>query len=206
MPSQWEFQVGPTEGIDMGDDLWVSRFHSSKTHQIVSDGPSKIFNSCFQVHSPKGGRRLWSGCHFWSQGEGQIKLAWKLLCYDSQSESKFDNFFQRSRWWATGMELVLTQTSPLSLWGTFDIWVDEVHLANIFEGKWKYKEETNIQNTISGLPAESKQSRLLLRSSPSKHSDIFSSNSKPLNALNTGTMWGTSRHMIPKRERFVLKW
>ena len=26
MPSQWEFQVGPTEGIDMGDDLWVARF------------------------------------------------------------------------------------------------------------------------------------------------------------------------------------
>ena len=25
MPSQWEFQVGPTEGIDMGDDLWVAR-------------------------------------------------------------------------------------------------------------------------------------------------------------------------------------
>ena len=41
MPSQWEFQVGPTEGIDMGDDLWVSRFRSSKTHQIVSDGPSE---------------------------------------------------------------------------------------------------------------------------------------------------------------------
>jgi len=26
MPAQWEFQVGPTEGIDMGDDLWVARF------------------------------------------------------------------------------------------------------------------------------------------------------------------------------------
>ena len=26
MPAQWEFQVGPTEGIDMGDDLWVSRY------------------------------------------------------------------------------------------------------------------------------------------------------------------------------------
>ena len=25
MPAQWEFQVGPTEGIDMGDDLWVAR-------------------------------------------------------------------------------------------------------------------------------------------------------------------------------------
>jgi len=25
MPGQWEYQVGPTEGINMGDDLWVSR-------------------------------------------------------------------------------------------------------------------------------------------------------------------------------------
>ena len=26
MPAQWEFQVGPTEGIHMGDDLWVARY------------------------------------------------------------------------------------------------------------------------------------------------------------------------------------
>jgi len=26
MPAQWEYQVGPTEGIHMGDDLWVSRY------------------------------------------------------------------------------------------------------------------------------------------------------------------------------------
>lgn len=26
MPAQWEFQVGPCEGIDMGDQLWVARF------------------------------------------------------------------------------------------------------------------------------------------------------------------------------------
>jgi len=26
MPAQWEYQVGPTEGIDMGDDLWMSRY------------------------------------------------------------------------------------------------------------------------------------------------------------------------------------
>lgn len=26
MPAQWEFQVGPTEGIAMGDDLWMARF------------------------------------------------------------------------------------------------------------------------------------------------------------------------------------
>ncbi|CAB4056887.1 glnA [Lepeophtheirus salmonis] len=26
MPAQWEYQVGPCEGIKMGDDLWMSRF------------------------------------------------------------------------------------------------------------------------------------------------------------------------------------
>lgn len=26
MPGQWEFQVGPCDGIDMGDQLWVARF------------------------------------------------------------------------------------------------------------------------------------------------------------------------------------
>jgi len=26
MPAQWEFQVGPCEGIDMGDHLWMGRF------------------------------------------------------------------------------------------------------------------------------------------------------------------------------------
>ena len=25
MPSQWEFQVGPCEGIEMGDQLWMAR-------------------------------------------------------------------------------------------------------------------------------------------------------------------------------------
>jgi len=26
MPAQWEFQVGPSEGISMGDDLWMARY------------------------------------------------------------------------------------------------------------------------------------------------------------------------------------
>ena len=37
MPSQWEFQVGPTEGIDMGDDLWVAR--SSKDYHKTYGWP-----------------------------------------------------------------------------------------------------------------------------------------------------------------------
>ena len=26
MPAQWEFQIGPCEGMDMGDQFWVARF------------------------------------------------------------------------------------------------------------------------------------------------------------------------------------
>ena len=29
MPAQWEFQVGPCEGISMGDDLWMARWVES---------------------------------------------------------------------------------------------------------------------------------------------------------------------------------
>ena len=26
MPGQWEYQVGPVEGIEVGDQLWISRY------------------------------------------------------------------------------------------------------------------------------------------------------------------------------------
>ena len=31
---QWEFQVGPCEGISMGDDLWMGRF---LLHRVAED-------------------------------------------------------------------------------------------------------------------------------------------------------------------------
>ncbi|XP_069497530.1 glutamine synthetase-like [Ambystoma mexicanum] len=34
MPAQWEFQVGPSEGIDMGDHLWIARFI---LHRVCED-------------------------------------------------------------------------------------------------------------------------------------------------------------------------
>lgn len=34
MPSQWEFQVGPCEGIEMGDHLWVARY---LLHRVAED-------------------------------------------------------------------------------------------------------------------------------------------------------------------------
>jgi len=34
MPAQWEYQVGPCEGIEMGDQLWMSRFI---LHRVAED-------------------------------------------------------------------------------------------------------------------------------------------------------------------------
>ncbi|EDO40606.1 predicted protein [Nematostella vectensis] len=34
MPAQWEFQVGPCEGIEMGDHLWVARY---LLHRVAED-------------------------------------------------------------------------------------------------------------------------------------------------------------------------
>jgi len=46
MPSQWEFQVGPCEGIEMGDHLWASRFILHRVAEefgvVVSFDPKPI--------------------------------------------------------------------------------------------------------------------------------------------------------------------
>jgi len=46
MPSQWEYQVGPCEGIEMGDHLWVSRYILSRLAEeldiVVSLDPKPI--------------------------------------------------------------------------------------------------------------------------------------------------------------------
>jgi len=34
MPSQWEYQVGPCEGVTIGDDMWMSRF---LLHRVAED-------------------------------------------------------------------------------------------------------------------------------------------------------------------------
>lgn len=34
LPFQWEFQVGPCEGIEMGDHLWMARFI---LHRVCED-------------------------------------------------------------------------------------------------------------------------------------------------------------------------
>ena len=36
MPAQWEFQVGPTEGIHMGDDLWVARYFQPFNYDVLT--------------------------------------------------------------------------------------------------------------------------------------------------------------------------
>lgn len=46
MPGQWEFQVGPCEGIDMGDHLWMARYLLNRVSEdfgiVVSLSPKPI--------------------------------------------------------------------------------------------------------------------------------------------------------------------
>ncbi|CAN8103605.1 unnamed protein product [Discula destructiva] len=46
MPAQWEFQVGPCEGINMGDELWMARFLLHRVAEVfgarVSLAPKPI--------------------------------------------------------------------------------------------------------------------------------------------------------------------
>ena len=53
---QWEFQVGPTEGIKMGDHLWVARFI---LHRVCEDfGVVASFDP-----KPIQGNWNGAGCH-----------------------------------------------------------------------------------------------------------------------------------------------
>ena len=56
MPAQWEFQIGPSLGIDIGDDLWMARYLLSR---IAGD-----FGLAVSLH-PKPVKGDWngSGCH-----------------------------------------------------------------------------------------------------------------------------------------------
>lgn len=56
MPSQWEFQVGPCEGICMGDHLWIARFI---LHRVCEDfGVVVSFDP-----KPMTGNWNGAGCH-----------------------------------------------------------------------------------------------------------------------------------------------
>ncbi|MXQ79794.1 hypothetical protein E5288_WYG007011 [Bos mutus] len=53
MPAQWEFQIGPCEGIDMGNHLWVARFI---LHRVCEDfGLNKRHQYHIRAYNPKGG-------------------------------------------------------------------------------------------------------------------------------------------------------
>ena len=53
---QWEFQVGPSEGISMGDDLWMARY---LLHRVAEDfGVLVTFDP-----KPMPGDWNGAGCH-----------------------------------------------------------------------------------------------------------------------------------------------
>lgn len=55
MPAQWEFQVGPCEGIEQGDQLWVARF---LLHRIAEEFGAKITFHPKPIHGDWNGAGL----------------------------------------------------------------------------------------------------------------------------------------------------
>ena len=56
LPGQWEFQIGPCEGIDIGDHMWMARY---LLFRVAED-----FNICVDLHpKPIPGNWNGSGCH-----------------------------------------------------------------------------------------------------------------------------------------------
>lgn len=57
MPAQWEYQVGPCEGIDMGDELWMSRYLLYRWGRSIE---TKTLASRRGAARP---RSTWGRCH-----------------------------------------------------------------------------------------------------------------------------------------------
>jgi len=72
-PSQWEYQVGITEGIEIGDHLWLSRYILFRLGEELG---VDIILEPKPVHGDWNG----SGCHTnYSTDELELKVDWMLL-------------------------------------------------------------------------------------------------------------------------------
>merc|ERR1719460_3326642 len=56
MPGQWEYQIGPCEGIDSGDDMWMSRYLMIRVCEML--GVNVTFDP-----KPMAGDWNGAGCH-----------------------------------------------------------------------------------------------------------------------------------------------
>lgn len=72
MPAQWEFQVGPCEGIDLGDHLWMARFLLLRIGEEwgIKVGRSRYIRSTLTIPTqpsfhpkPLAGDWNGAGCH-----------------------------------------------------------------------------------------------------------------------------------------------
>ena len=85
MPGQWEYQVGPCEGIDAGDQLWVSRYILLRVCEEY--GVMASFDP-----KPVAGDWNGAGCHTnYSTNKMRAKGGWsEILRAVSQLERQHD--------------------------------------------------------------------------------------------------------------------
>ncbi|KAH7480085.1 hypothetical protein ACKAV7_007850 [Fusarium commune] len=89
MPAQWEYQVGPCTGIEMGDQLWVSRFF---LHRVAEEFGAKV-----SLH-PKPIAGDWNGA-------ASHLLSWMFQCANI-SQGLHSNFSTKAMREEGGMKVI----------------------------------------------------------------------------------------------------